>query len=155
MSKKTDAIKKLAVKLGYGSDVSEYTSDTTAGVLKEIAVKMGTASSVQDIQAEGIVDVINYIITNYGDESNEPFKLARTTTHTTVTVKRGNKTLTDANDILFTNNKLKITAEADEGYELTTLSVNGDDIESGDTITVSGNVVIVATSTLIEEGEED
>lgn len=150
MSKKTDAIKRVAVALGYGSNVSEYTSDTVAGVLKEVAVKMGVASKVSDIRTTGIVDVLDYIANNYGSEEHEPFDLARTTTKTTVTVKRGNKTLSDASDILFKGDKLKITATPDEGYKVTTLTVNGNDIESDDTVTVSGNVTIVATSTLIE-----
>lgn len=153
MSKKTDAIKKVAVALGYGSAVTEYTSDTVAGVLKELAVKMECATSVDNIRANGIVDVLNYIAANYGSEEKEPYDLARTATNATVTVKRGNKSIADGNDILYNGDKLKITAEADEGYEITTLTINGDDFESGDTITVSGKVTIVATATQTPDEE--
>ena len=147
MSNKTDAIKKVLVTLNHGS-ASDYTSDTVAGVLKELAVVLECAPSTKSIRSNNIVDVLNYINDNYGSETHEPFELARTATKTTVTVKRGSKTLSDGSDLLYIGDKLKITATPDTGYELTTLTVNGEAFESGDTITVSGNVTIAATSTI-------
>ena len=148
MSVKTNAIKKVAVALGFGASVSDYNGKTIVAVLKEVAVKMECAASVKDIKANGIVGVLNYIADNYGSEEKEPFDLTVTPTHATVTVKRGNKTISPATDILYNGDKLIITVESDEGYDLTTLTVNGENIESGDTITVSGhNVTIVATAT--------
>lgn len=156
MSRKTDALKKALVALGHGSNVSEYTSDTTAGVLKELAVKLECASSAAEIRANGITEVLTYIANNYGSEEHEPFNLAATTTHATVTVKRNGKTVTAGADKLYNGDKLTITAEAAEGYDLTTLTVNGTAIESGDTFTVNGhNVSIVATGTEHVDPESD
>lgn len=156
MSKKTDALKRVLVALNHGSDVSEYTSNTEAGVLKELAVKLECAASVGEIQVNATADVLNYIADNYGSEEKEPYNLARTETHATVTVKRNGKAVTDGADKLYNGDKLTITAEAAEGYEITTLTVNGTAIESGDVFTVNGhNVTIVATGTEHVEPEPE
>lgn len=147
MSVKTNAIKKVAVALGYGS-ASDFTGKNVVAVLKQIAVKLECAASVKEIPYNSIVGVLNYIADNYGSEEKEPYDLTVTPTHATVTVKRNNKNLSPAADILYNGDKLKITVAADEGYDLTTLTVNGEDIESGDTVTVSGhNITVIATAT--------
>lgn len=149
MSNKTDAIKKALVALGHGSSVTDYSSNTVSGVLKELAVILECAKSVEEIRTNSIADILCYIADNYGSEEHEPYNLTSTPTHATVTIKRNNKAINPGSDILYNGDKLKITATADEGYELTTLTVNGEDIESGDTITVNGhNIAIVATGTL-------
>ena len=53
--------------------------------------------------------------------------------------------------------KLTITATAADGYELESLTVNGDDFENGTTWTVTGDVTIVATvrGTGIDEAVAD
>ena len=65
---KVEVLKKLAVALGYGSDVSDYTGKTVAKVLKEIAVEMGVATSTDDIEVNTIAGVLNYIADNYEEE---------------------------------------------------------------------------------------
>lgn len=146
MSVKTNAIKKVAVALGYGS-ASDYKGATVVAVLKELAVKLQCAQSVGEIPYNSTVSVLNFIADNYGSEEKEPYDLTITKTHATVTVKRGNKTLSAGTDQLFNGDKLKITVEPDEGYSMSTFTVNGESIESGDTVTVSGhNIAIVATA---------
>ena len=71
-----------------------------------------------------------------------------TDTNATVSVKRKGKAISEGTDILYNGDELTIEAEGAEGYDVTTLTVNGEDIESGDKITVSGKVTIVATGTL-------
>lgn len=144
---KVDSLKKMLVAFGYGSDVSDYSGITVATVLKEFAVKAECATSVKDIKKYDISSILNYIADNYGSEEHEPFDLEVTGTKTTVTVKRKNKVIEPGSDILFTGDSLTITATPDEGYDLTTLTVNETAIESGDKVTVDGNVEIVATST--------
>lgn len=61
-------------------------------------------------------------------------------------MKRAGKTITAGTEV-FVDDKLKITATADSGYTLTTLTVNGDAFVSGQTYTVLGNTTIVATAT--------
>lgn len=148
MSKKTDALKKALVALGYGSAVTEYTGQTVVDVLKEFAVKAEIAPTVADIRATKIIGVLDYIANNKGSEEHEPFDMTISKTKATVTVKRFGKTISAGTDILYNGDKLKIEATADEGYTLTTLTVNGTTIASGDTFTVNGhNVAIVATGT--------
>lgn len=148
MSVKTNAIIKAAVAIGHGS-ASDYSGKTVVAVLKELAVVLECAASVKEIPYNSIVGVLNYIADNYGSEEKEPYDLTVTPTHATVTVKRGNKNLSPAADILYNGDKLKITVAADEGYEVTTLTVNGESIESGDTVTVNGhNITVIATGTL-------
>lgn len=88
-----------------------------------------------------------------GSEVKEPYDLVITDTDATVTVKRNGVAITEGTDILYNGDELTIEASVAEGYELTTLTVNGEDIESGDKVTVSGTVTIVATGTEIEEGD--
>lgn len=145
---KVDSIKKIAVAFGFGSSVSEYTGKTVASVLKEVCVKAGAAASVDDIKVEGTAKILDYFAKNYGEESAEPYDLALTKTHATVTFKKGKKTITPGSDVLYDGDKIKVTAEADEGYDLTTLTANGTAIESGDTVTVSGKLTVVATGTI-------
>lgn len=142
---KVDSLKKMLVAFGYGSNVSDYSGITIATVLKEFAVKAECAASVKDIKRYDISSILNYIADNKGSEEHEPFDLEVTGTKTTVTVKQKNKVITPGDDVLYKGN-ITITAEPDEGYDLTTLTVNGTDIESGDKVPVSGNIEIVATS---------
>lgn len=150
---KVDSLKKLAVTLGYGSDVSEYKGKTVVEVLKEVAVKMNITSSTKNIKAKSIDEVLNFIVNNYGSEEKEPYDLTITDTDATVTVKRNGVAIEEGTDILYNGDELTIEATVEDGYELTTLTVNSEDIESGDKITVSGNVTIVATGTEVEDPE--
>ena len=147
---KVDSIKRLAVAFGFGSNVSEYADcSTVAGTLKKVCVKAGCAASVDDIKVEGTAAILKYFADNYGSESTEPWDLSLTKTHASVTFKKGKKTITPGSDVLYAGDKIKVTAEADTGYDLTTLTVNGTAIESGDTVTVTNTgLTVVATGTL-------
>lgn len=154
MSRKTDAIKKLAVAMGYAEAVTEFNGNTVSDVLKEVAVKMQCAPDVDTIKSHRIADVLIYIADNYGEEEKEPYDLAITgDDHVTLTVKLNGKTATEGSDMLYNGDKLKITAALAEGYEIDTLTANDETIESGDEITVdNASVTIVATSKEIESG---
>lgn len=144
---KVDSLKKMLVAFGYGSNVSDYSGITVATVLKEFAVKAECATSVKDIKKYDISSILTYIADNKGSEEHEPFDLEVTETNVTVTVKQKNKVITPGDDVLYKGN-ITVTAEPDEGYDLDTLTANETDIESGDKVTVNGNVEIVATATL-------
>lgn len=149
MSRKAEALKKALVALGFGTAVSDYTGLSVVDVLKELAVITECAPSVDAINATGFVGVLNFIADNKGSEEKEPYDLAVTATNVTVVVKRGNKTISPASDILYNGDKLTITATGAEGYDVTTLTLNGEAIESGDKYTVNGhNITIVASGTL-------
>lgn len=62
---KVENLKKLAVTLGYGSDVSEYTGKTVVAVLKEMAVKMNITSSTKNIKTKSIDETLKFIVDNY------------------------------------------------------------------------------------------
>ena len=68
-----------------------------------------------------------------------------TATNCTITVKRNGEAIESGASIR-DGEKLTITAEADEGAEMSALTVNGESISSGDEITVEGDVVIVGTA---------
>lgn len=148
---KVKSLKKLAVVLGYGSDVSEYSGKTVVEVLKELAVKMEITSSTKNIKTKSVAETLNFIADNYGSEVKEPFDLVITDTDATVTVKRNGVAISEGSDVLYAGDELTIEASVAEGYELTTLTVNSEAIESGDKVTVSGTVTIVATGTEIVE----
>lgn len=148
-NRKITALRKLFVAFGYGSAVSEYTSNTVAGTLKEFAVKAEVTGSVENIRANTTAEVAEWIAKNKGSEEHEPYDLTETKTHATVTYKKNGKTVTAGSDLLYDGDKLKVTATADEGYEVTTLTANTEAIESGNTLIVNGHsIAIVATGTL-------
>ena len=64
----------------------------------------------------------------------------------TVTVTKGGQAVTAGEEAISYGDVLTITATAGEGYEIATLTVNGDAFTSGNTVTVSGDVTVVATS---------
>lgn len=70
--------------------------------------------------------------------------------HCTVAVTKGGVAVeTGANKITY-GDVLTITATVGEGYQIATLTVNGEAFTSGNTVTVSGNVTVVATSEAVE-----
>lgn len=147
-NRKITALRSMFVALGYGSAATEYSGATTVDTLKELAVKMELTDSVDNIRPTSIAGVCDWIAANKGSETKEPYDLTETKTHATVTYKKNGKTVTAGTDMLYNGDKLKVTAVADEGYVLTTLTANGEDIESGEVITVSGEgIAIVATAT--------
>ena len=147
-NRKITALRKMLVAFGYGSSVTDYTSETVVGTLKEFAVLAEITSSVANIRANSIAGVIKWIADNKGSEVKEPYDLTESKTKATVTYKLNGKTVTAGTDLLYNGDKLKVTATADEGYELTTLTANGEDIESGDTLVIDGEgIAIVATAT--------
>lgn len=68
--------------------------------------------------------------------------------HANVTVMRNGTALSSGADI-YDGDMLTITATADTGYRLGTLTVNGTSISSGSSITVSGDVSIAASAQLV------
>lgn len=90
--------------------------------------------------------------TLYAKWTPAEFDLTVTPTACTVVVTSGGKTITVGEDAVYHTQVLTITATPDEGYEVTTLTVNGEAFVSGSNHTVNGaNVVVVATATLIGE----
>lgn len=148
MNRKVDALKKFCAAIT-STTASQFEAGNVVGVLKECAVKLNCAASVSEIRGNSVASVLNYIAANYGSEENEPFDMTVTKTNAAVTVKRNNKTLAAGNDILYNGDKLTISATANTGYDLSTLTVNGTAFESGKTFTVNGNnVAIIATAAL-------
>lgn len=76
----------------------------------------------------------------------QTFDLSREATDCTVTVTKGGDAVLDGEDVLDYGDTLTVTATVEEGYTLKTLTVNGEDIESGGTVTVSGDIEIVGTA---------
>ena len=74
-----------------------------------------------------------------------------------ITVKTAEGTTVENGDEVAEGTELTITATAADGYELESLTVNGDDFENGATWTVAGDVTIVATvrGTGIDEAMAD
>lgn len=67
--------------------------------------------------------------------------------NSTITVTRNDVAVSAGEDAISYGDVLTISASAGEGYELSTLTVNGNDFVSGQTVTVSGNVTIVSAAT--------
>ena len=70
--------------------------------------------------------------------------------HCSVAVTKGGEAVTAGIGAISYGDVLTITATADEGYQIATLTVNDEAFTSGNTVTVSGNVAVVATSEAVE-----
>lgn len=69
--------------------------------------------------------------------------------NTTVTVTKGGVEVEAGTGVISYGDVLTISATAGEGYTLSTLTVDGNDFVSGQTVTVSANVVIVSEATVV------
>ena len=137
---KSEAMKAFFVKLGLGSG-AQIIADTVAGVLADLAVAAGVVDKREDLPDFTIVGILNYVT----DNIDKVHSLTVTATNCTITVERNGEAIESGASIR-DGEKLTITAEADEGAEMSALTVNGESISSGDEITVEGNVVIVGTA---------
>lgn len=66
--------------------------------------------------------------------------------HCTVAVTKGGVAVTPGSNAITEGDVLTITATAAEGYQIASLTVGGEAFVSGNTVTVSGNVTVVASS---------
>lgn len=89
-------------------------------------------------------------ITIEAESAINTYDLEIDATGCTVEVKVGEDIITAGTDAVSHGQTLTITATADEGKTLTTLTVNGDQFTSGQTHSVAGNVVIVAVAAVAE-----
>lgn len=137
---KSEAMVAFFVKLNLGTE-DQFTADTVAGVLADLAVIGGVVDKREDLPDMTIVGVLDYITENI----DKVHSLTVTATSCTITVTRNGEEI-EAGTPIRDGEKLTITAEADEGAEMSALTVNGESISSGDEITVEGNVVIVGTA---------
>ena len=123
---------KITVTAGTGYEITklqvngkDYTSGTNITVDTDIAVTV-------------IASLIKYDLSVTTDEN------------CSVTVTKGGEAVTAGEDAISYGDVLTITATAGEGYQIATLTVNGDAFTSGNTVTVSGNVAVAATSEAVE-----
>lgn len=142
--------------------VNDESASAGANVLKYgdtlvITVTAGTGSTITKLKVNGKNYTSGTPITVDTDIAVEvvatlnTYDLAVTDDeHCTVTVTKGGVAVeTGANKITY-GDILTITATAGAGYQVATLTVNGEAFTSGNTVTVSGNVTVVATSETVE-----
>ena len=80
--------------------------------------------------------------------------MSRTATNCVITVlDSDNEPITDGENKIKYGDTIKISVEADTGYENATLTVNDASFTSGNTMTVASDVVIVGSATAIPEPE--
>lgn len=138
---KSEAMKAFFVKVNFADD-EQIVADTVAGVLADLAVAGGVVDKREDLPDFTIVGILTYIT----DNIDKVHHLSVTATKCTVTVTRGDEELEDG-AVIRDGDKLIVTAEADEGYEMSVLTADGETITSGDEITVEADVTIVGTAT--------
>ena len=119
------------------------------GTITELNAKNHINVTMRIDQVVGILNDVLDIA--QGTQESQKFDLLNTLTHCTATYKVGNDTISAGANVLTYGDKLKITITADEGYELSSLKVNDVDFTNGNKITVTDNLTVVATATLIPE----
>ena len=142
--------------------VNGESASTGANVLKygdklKITVTAGTGYTITKLQVNGKNYTSGTEITVDTDiavtviSTLNTYDLSVTADeHCSVAVTKGGQAVTAGEDAISYGDVLTITATADEDYQIATLTVNGDAFTSGDTVTVSGKVAVVATSDAVE-----
>ena len=142
--------------------VNGESASTGANVLKygdklKITVTAGTGYTITKLQVNGKDYTSGETITVDTDiavtviSTLNTYDLSVTADeHCSVAVTKGGEAVTPGEDAISYGDVLTITATADEDYQIATLTVNGDAFTSGNTVTVSGNVTVVATSEAVE-----
>ena len=71
--------------------------------------------------------------------------------HTSITVTRGGTEVHAGHDKISYGDTLLVSATADEGYQITALTINDVDYVGDQTVTVTGNVTVTTTATTVGE----
>ena len=139
--------------------VNGETASTGANVLKygdklTITVTASTGSTITKLQVNGKDYTSGTEITVDTDiavtviSTLNTYNLTVTAgDNTTVTVTKGGTTVSAGTGVLTYGDEIVITAEASEGYTLSTFTINGESYATAQTITVSGNVAVVTEAT--------
>jgi len=102
----------------------------------------GTAITVEDDISVEVVSTLNtYNLTITPAE------------HTTISVTRGGDDVSAGTGVISYGDTLLVSATAEEGYQVTALTINGTDYVGDQTVTVTGNVTITTTATTVESQE--
>lgn len=94
----------------------------------------------QTITVTGNVAVETTVIANDYDLTITP------DANCSIAVTRDGNSVSAGTDVITAGDVLTIIATAGEGYEIATLQVNGEDFTNGNSLIVSGDVTVVATS---------
>lgn len=139
--------------------VNGETASTGANVLKYgdklvITVTASTGSTITKLQVNGKDYTSGTEITVDTDIALEVVSTLNTYNltvtageNTTVTVTKGADEIEAGTGVLTYGDEIVITAEASEGYTLSTFTINGESYATAQTITVSGNVAVVTEAT--------
>lgn len=139
--------------------VNGETASTGANVLKYgdklvITVTASTGSTITKLQVNGKNYTSGTEITVDTDialtviSTLNTYNLTVTAgENTTVTVTKGADEIEAGTGVLTYGDEIVISAEADDGYTLSTFTINGESYATAQTITVSGNVAVVTEAT--------
>lgn len=147
-TKNGDSVSAGSNVLSYGDTLVITAAAGTGYEIKSLKVNgadytSGTSITVTtDINVVVVAELLKYSLTITEDDN------------TTVSVTLGGVAVTAGATALSYGDVITISASAGEGYTLSTLTVNGNDFVSGQTVTVSANVTIVAASTVTPTPEE-
>ena len=71
--------------------------------------------------------------------------------HTEISVLKGSTPVSAGTGVISYGDTLTISATADEGYQITSLNINGEDYVGDQTVTVTGNITVTTTATASQE----
>ena len=135
--------------------ITDGSNKLSYGDVIKISVSANTHYENATIKVNGVsftsgnTMVVKNDLTIVGDATGVPYDLSRTATNCTVTVlDSDNDPITDGEDKIKYGDTIKISVVASEGYENATLTVNDAPFTSGNTMTVTGDVVIVGSATI-------
>ena len=92
-----------------------------------------------------VVEANTEIVATFAEVPPTMYTVSWTADNCDITVETTDGTTVENGGEVAEGTELTITATAADGYELESLTVNGDDFENGTTWTVAGNVTIAAT----------
>ena len=129
--------------LKYGDKLVITVTASTGSTITKLKVNNKNYTSGTEITVDTDIAVEVVATLNTYDLTVTPAE------HTTITVTKGGVAVVPSKDAISYGDELRISATADEGYQITALTINDVDYVGDQTVTVSGNVTVTTTATTV------
>ena len=131
--------------LKYGDKLVITVTASTGSTITKLKVNNKNYTSGTEITVDTDIEVEVVSTLNTYDLTITPAE------HTSITVTRGGTEVDAGHNKITYGDTLLVSVTADEGYQITALTINGTDYVGDQTVTVTGNVTVTTTATTVGE----
>lgn len=142
----TIKVYRNGVEVTPGTDALYGFDEITATATANTGYTLSTFTLNDKTYVAGSLHVVEADVTFAATATINKYKLARTATGCTITVTKSSTPVLDGDEAVTYGDVLTITATAEDGKAMSTLTVNGETFVSGSTFTVAGDVTIIGVA---------